>query len=144
MCGGLSLFDSSIPQSRHLEYCYHHRHSANFDRIFIATLKNIIPLPNKGLPLTSSSHPDNLEEFQPGARVLALYPDTTTFYRATVVSPPEGRSGKSKEGHYWIQFEDDGEMRHEVEKLGVLRVSPCFVMDTLGLDRMDVGEGEEE
>lgn len=47
------------------------------------TLKNIIPLPDRRLP---NSYPEH--DFAPGLAVLALYPDTTSFYRATIVSGP--------------------------------------------------------
>lgn len=55
----------------------------------------MIPLPDPDAPLTSPSHPNAYPVFNTGDTVMALYPDTSCFYRAEVtevVSPPrEGR-----------------------------------------------------
>lgn len=47
------------------------------------TLKAIIPLPEKGDPMTYLDY-----EFSPGTYVLACYPETTSFYRAIIQSGP--------------------------------------------------------
>jgi len=45
-------------------------------------------------------------EFSVGKKVLALYPSTTCFYEATIISPP---SKRRKENDYLVQFIDDEE-----------------------------------
>lgn len=57
--------------------------SAESNRKWNTTLKSIIPLPEKG---DERSYPDY--DFPPGSLVLACYPETTSFYRATVESGP--------------------------------------------------------
>ena len=42
------------------------------------------------------------------AQVLAVYPGTTTFYRATVVSAAR-RHKNGEFGDYAVEFEDDGD-----------------------------------
>ncbi|WVF68778.1 hypothetical protein IAT40_003550 [Kwoniella sp. CBS 6097] len=94
------------------------------------TLRSIIPLPDPDSPSHLSSHPSNLEDYGRGAQVLALYPDTTSFYRATVVAPPPPgtgnglgiRSGSSggessgKKGFYKLMFVDDDDNIQDVHK----------------------------
>nr|XP_019013025.1 uncharacterized protein I206_02522 [Kwoniella pini CBS 10737]OCF51806.1 hypothetical protein I206_02522 [Kwoniella pini CBS 10737] len=108
------------------------------------TLRSIIPLPDSNSPLNLSSNPINLEDFPKNSQVLALYPDTTSFYRATVISPPlpgtgnglgllnsknnsNGNNGKdyigSKKGVYRLMFVDDDDNVQEVAKDDVVAVS---------------------
>lgn len=100
-----------------------------------ARLRDILLLPDPdGLP-SSSSHPSNLEDFPRNTQVLALYPETTSFYRATVVSPPipgtgMGRTPRgaradagAKAGQYRLAFVDDGDSVWEVDKGFVIQVS---------------------
>lgn len=49
--------------------------------MFTTTLKSIIPLPDK--------HGKFMYDILQGSAVMALYPDTTSFYRAVIVSGPE-------------------------------------------------------
>lgn len=95
-------------------------------------LRSIILLPDPAAPTTSSAHPSNLDDFPRGSQVLALYPDTTSFYRATVVSAPAAGSGNrgqraadpaAKPGVYRLAFVDDGDHIHEVDKDLVVLVS---------------------
>ncbi|KAI8089902.1 SGF29 tudor-like domain-containing protein [Halteromyces radiatus] len=54
--------------------------------------------------------PDAIEhrpEFPPGRHVLALYPGTTCFYKAIVMSPPSKNKDNNAIGMYKVQFEDD-------------------------------------
>ncbi|KAK8858841.1 hypothetical protein IAR55_003071 [Kwoniella newhampshirensis] len=94
------------------------------------TLRSIIPLPDPTSPTHLSSHPSNLEDFPRDSQVLALYPDTTSFYRATVISAPipgtgnglgvKGGNGRAepgaKKGVYRLVFVDDDENVSEVQK----------------------------
>jgi SAGA-associated factor 29 len=45
---------------------------------------------------------ERIKEFSKGTQVLAMFPDTTSFYPATVVVPP-----KKKSPDYLLQFVDD-------------------------------------
>ncbi|WFD42942.1 hypothetical protein MPSI1_001593 [Malassezia psittaci] len=77
------------------------------------TLKSIAPLPNslETLPM---------DNYQPGSRVLALYPDTSCFYNATIqgggpalsASIPRARQQKREKdllhAPYQVMFDDDG------------------------------------
>lgn len=102
------------------------------------TLKNIILLPDPEAAPSVSSHPSNLQDFARGTQVLALYPDTTSFYRATVVSAPipgtgmgggvkGGSNGRpdpgAKSGTYRLSFVDDGDNVHDVSKLMVVQAN---------------------
>jgi len=73
-----------------------------------------------------------------GTQVLGLYPDTTSFYQATVKSAPlpgtgnglgvRGGNGRADPGavkrKYRLNFVDDGEKIHEIHKDSVILVSP--------------------
>ena len=107
---------------------------------FNTTLRSIIPLPDPKSSPNLSSHPSNLEDFPRGSTVLGLYPDTTSFYRATVVSAPIPGTGMglgvkngngrldpgAKKGMYRLAFVDDGDNVHEVNKDYVIIVSIIF------------------
>lgn len=96
------------------------------------TLRSIIPLPDPDSATHLSSHPSNLEDFPRDSIVLALYPDTTSFYRATVVAAPmpgtghglgirgQGANSKAdpgaKRGMYRLLFVDDDGNVQDVQK----------------------------
>ncbi|GAA5830705.1 hypothetical protein JCM3766R1_003397 [Sporobolomyces carnicolor] len=78
------------------------------------TLKSIIPLPDK---LDERSYPEH--PFPAGTSVLALYPETTSFYPAVIDSGPfaiASGTGKNKikDRIYKIRFEDDGDAIRDV------------------------------
>ncbi|GAA5913773.1 Sgf29p [Sporobolomyces salmoneus] len=78
------------------------------------TLKSIIPLPDKLDERTYPEHP-----FPSGTSVLALYPETTSFYPAIIDSGPyavASGTGKNKikDRIYKIRFEDDGDAIRDV------------------------------
>ncbi|KIM65922.1 hypothetical protein SCLCIDRAFT_111946 [Scleroderma citrinum Foug A] len=78
------------------------------------TLRAIIPLPDPEAPPNSAAHPSAYQEFPAGSIVMALYPDTSCFYRAEVIAiPSEGRSVSSK--YYKLKFEDDDDQEHSVQ-----------------------------
>ncbi|KAI9307270.1 SGF29 tudor-like domain-containing protein, partial [Cunninghamella echinulata] len=60
--------------------------------------RNVIPIPTAG-------DPDFLPEIHVGQDVLALYPGTTCFYRATVAQTPNKDMNQPKS--YKVKFEDD-------------------------------------
>lgn len=104
--------------------------------MYNTTLRSLIPLPDPDGPIHLSSHPRQLEDFPKGSTVLALYPDTTSFYRATVLAAPVPGTGMgngvrangvradkgAKEGAYILAFVDDGDNTHVVDKSLVIKV----------------------
>ncbi|KAH6912842.1 SGF29 tudor-like domain-containing protein [Coprinopsis sp. MPI-PUGE-AT-0042] len=74
----------------------------------IAAQKYVIPLPD---PKALSSN-----DFSVGSTVLALYPDTSCFYRAEVVATPKQMQATSgaKQPTYKLKFEDDDNQEHAV------------------------------
>jgi SAGA-associated factor 29 len=48
------------------------------------------------------------QNFPQGTTVLAVYPATTTFYRAVVVQQAR-RQGSGEYGDFLLEFEDDGD-----------------------------------
>ena len=49
----------------------------------------MIPLPDPEATRGTPAHPDSYPEFPTGSTVMALYPDTSCFYRAEVVASPK-------------------------------------------------------
>ncbi|KZT12024.1 uncharacterized protein LAESUDRAFT_719985 [Laetiporus sulphureus 93-53] len=87
------------------------------------TLRAIIPLPDPTAPPDSAAHLNAYPEFTAGSTVMALYPDTSCFYRAEVVASPRdlqpaGRAGSSSKHlalpMYRLKFEDDDDQVHSV------------------------------
>ena len=100
--------------------CFLLGHITAVDPIFAAssrkwntTLKSIIPLPEKG---DERTYPDY--DFPPGSLVLACYPETTSFYRATVESGP-----------HTLTF-GTGKVRTENALVVTCRASPDFACRT--------------
>jgi len=58
-------------------------------RIYKTTLKTILPLPDPDAPVGSPAHLNVYPEFPVGSTVMALYPDTSCFYRAEVIATPD-------------------------------------------------------
>ncbi|OAX44310.1 hypothetical protein K503DRAFT_765119 [Rhizopogon vinicolor AM-OR11-026] len=84
------------------------------------TLRAIIPLPDPNAPPTSAAHLNAYQEFPASSTVMALYPDTSCFYRAEVISSPRdlqpaGRGVSAKHiASYKLKFEDDDDQEHSV------------------------------
>ncbi|KAG2057723.1 hypothetical protein BDR06DRAFT_980753 [Suillus hirtellus] len=83
------------------------------------TLRAIIPLPDPNASPTSAAHLNAYQEFPAGSTVMALYPDTSCFYRAEVISPPRdvpgrGVTTKTIASYYQLKFEDDDDQEHSV------------------------------
>ncbi|KAI9573696.1 SGF29 tudor-like domain-containing protein [Boletus coccyginus] len=84
------------------------------------TLRAIIPLPDPNAVPNSAAHPNAYQEFPAGSTVMALYPDTSCFYRAEVIASPKdlqpsGRGTSSKHiSMYKLKFEDDDDQEHSV------------------------------
>ncbi|KIY69128.1 hypothetical protein CYLTODRAFT_421056 [Cylindrobasidium torrendii FP15055 ss-10] len=73
---------------------------------YITTLKSMIPLPDPAAFPGSPSSLDAYPQHREGATVLALYPDTSCFYRAKVLAGPTHNDGHFVT--YTLIFEDDG------------------------------------
>ncbi|KIP05359.1 hypothetical protein PHLGIDRAFT_108337 [Phlebiopsis gigantea 11061_1 CR5-6] len=80
------------------------------------TLRGIIPLPDMTAPPDSAAHLNAYPEFPTGSTVMALYPDTSCFYRAEVlVSPTDMAKDAAKQmPMYKLKFEDDDDQEHLV------------------------------
>lgn len=74
--------------------------SSQQPKIFTLSPKDVIPLPTS-LPDPNRKPPVEFEKKQP---VLALYPGSTCFYRATVIVPPSKRKGVNE---YLVEFDED-------------------------------------
>ncbi|KAG6820179.1 hypothetical protein H0H93_004310 [Arthromyces matolae] len=83
------------------------------------TLRAIIPLPDPNATPGSAAHISCYPTFAGGATVLALYPDTSCFYRAEVIEPPKDIHPKGNwppkyMPTYKLKFEDDDNQEHTV------------------------------
>ena len=56
--------------------------------MYTTAARFLIPLPDPNASPNSAAHPSQYPELSKGTVVLALYPDTTAFYRAEVVTTP--------------------------------------------------------
>ncbi|KAJ3343287.1 hypothetical protein HDU83_005722 [Entophlyctis luteolus] len=54
------------------------------------------------------------KEYPENHTVLALYPNTTCFYKAFVVVPPSKNTSGPTAGHYLVRFDDDGDQNQPV------------------------------
>jgi len=86
-------------------------------------LRSIIPLPDPSAPANSPTHPNAYPYYTAGSVVMGLYPDTSCFYRAVVVTGPKdpqpgGRTVLSNKNSpmYRLKFEDDDD---QVRAVGV-------------------------
>jgi len=84
---------------------------------------SIIPLPDKDASPGSPAHLSAYQEFPTGATVMALYPDTSCFYRAEVIASPkdiptQGRGSGTT--YYKLKFEDDDDQEHLVSAAEVV------------------------
>ncbi|TDL22219.1 hypothetical protein BD410DRAFT_788950 [Rickenella mellea] len=89
-------------------------------QMYQATLKDFIPLPDPDAPPNGPAHPNGYPEFPTGSTVMALYPDTSCFYRAEVIQgprdPQNARTVPSSKlsSVYRLRFEDDDDQVHSV------------------------------
>ena len=71
-------------------------------RVYSGTIKNMVPLPDIEAPFNHMSHPNQYPVFATGSTVLALYPDTSCFYRAEVIEVlPGGRDTQTGKVSIW-------------------------------------------
>ncbi|GLB38540.1 putative SGF29 tudor-like domain containing protein [Lyophyllum shimeji] len=89
--------------------------------VYNTTLRAIIPLPDPNAPPGSPAHVNAYQEFPAGATVMALYPDTSCFYRAEVIATPKEMNPRAASAPsskymptYKLKFEDDDNQEHTV------------------------------
>lgn len=71
--------------------------------------KHVYRLPQKYvIPLPKTASVRQSQNFPVGTSVLAVYPNTTTFYKAKVVQPAR-RLPNAEYGEFVLEFEDDGD-----------------------------------
>lgn len=58
-------------------------------RKYTAGIRSIVPLPDPNVPPNHPSHLNSYPEFPARSTVMALYPDTSCFYRAEVLASPK-------------------------------------------------------
>ncbi|THH27998.1 hypothetical protein EUX98_g6199 [Antrodiella citrinella] len=87
------------------------------------TLRAVIPLPDPNAQPDSAEHLNAYPLFTAGSIVMALYPDTSCFYRAEVIASPKdvqpgNRNAPSSKQTavpiYKLKFEDDDDQEHVV------------------------------
>lgn len=99
-------------------------------------MRSLFPLPDLNADPRSPTHPNAYEDFPQGTRVLAIYPDTSSFYRGIVRHPPipgtasghpvaKATSG-SLPGKYIVEFDDDNNQQQVVNWDLVFEVGLCF------------------
>jgi len=72
------------------------------------------------LPTSEPTAYSHYNEFKAGSSVLALYPDTTCFYKAYVATPPsQSNPNPSHRRDYMIEFEDENEVTGRSEPMRV-------------------------
>ena len=67
--------------------CTHHS-IFSLCRMYSTSSCSLIPLPDPNTSLNLAAHPSQYPELSKGTVILVLYPDTTTFYHAEVVTTP--------------------------------------------------------
>ncbi|KAG6852788.1 hypothetical protein C0991_009125 [Blastosporella zonata] len=87
--------------------------------LYNTTLRAIIPLPDPNASPGSPAHISSYQTFSAGATVMALYPDTSCFYRAEVIAAPKemhpkGALPSKYMPTYKLKFEDDDNQEHTV------------------------------
>jgi SAGA-associated factor 29 len=99
-------------------------------------MRSLFPLPDLNADPRSPTHPNAYEDFPPGTRVLAIYPDTSSFYRGIVRHPPipgtasghpvPKATAGSLDGKYIVEFDDDNNQQQIVNWDVVFEVSRPF------------------
>ncbi|KAH7102539.1 SGF29 tudor-like domain-containing protein [Auriculariales sp. MPI-PUGE-AT-0066] len=87
---------------------------------FPATLKNIVPLPDIEAPNAWQGYP----VYPKHTRVIAQYPDTTSFYPAQIISGRHQPSPLIKYETYSLEFDDDEGQEKKVPAHRVVVVPP--------------------
>jgi SAGA-associated factor 29 len=78
-------------------------------QVYVAMSKLLVPLPDQGALPGSPAHLSSYPIFPVNSTVLALYPDTSCFYRAEVIEAPTDISSASSkyDPTYKVRFDDD-------------------------------------
>ncbi|KZV73713.1 hypothetical protein PENSPDRAFT_269702 [Peniophora sp. CONT] len=78
--------------------------------LYKTTVQKIRPLADPDAPANSPTHLNAYPDHPAGSIVLALYPDTSCFYRAQVIAGLRESQGQT----YQVKFEDDDDQQHTV------------------------------
>ncbi|KAJ3425414.1 saga-associated factor 29 [Anaeramoeba flamelloides] len=82
--------------------------------------RDVVPLPN-----TLSANHIKSTEFSSGSKVLAIYPETTTFYPAKVLKSPKDRSTSTYQTHYYLlKFDGDTIPKHDIYARWIIPSNP--------------------
>lgn len=83
--------------------------------------KHVYRLPQKYvIPLPKTASVRQSQNFPVGTSVLAVYPNTTTFYKAKVVQPAR-RLPNAEYGEFVLEFEDDGDADGQAHRAVLFR-----------------------
>ncbi|KAJ3093791.1 hypothetical protein HDU96_002026 [Phlyctochytrium bullatum] len=77
---------------------------------YVFPAKLVIPIPAK----------PHQPEFPVGHIVLALYPNSSCFYKAIVVKPPSKNEDEDAPGMYVVKFDDDNNHERYIDPINVL------------------------
>ena len=81
------------------------------------TLRHMIPVPDPNASLSHTSHPQNYPDYPTGAKVLGLFPDTTSFYEAVVVGREKAKGGVKD---YKLMFQEDDNQTRTISAADVI------------------------
>ncbi|CDZ98577.1 phosphoprotein phosphatase [Phaffia rhodozyma] len=83
------------------------------NRLTNTTFKTLIPLPDPTVPANHPSHPNAYAPHPVGSFVMAIFPDTTSFYKAVVRGSVKAKpTGLAK---YLVTFDDDDNQVREMD-----------------------------
>ncbi|KAI8579301.1 hypothetical protein K450DRAFT_272084 [Umbelopsis ramanniana AG] len=95
-------------------------HVEDVDQDETGTRQKYLVPPKNVIPIPSVAEVRQLPEIPAHTDVLALYPGTTCFYNAIVVTPPSKNKDSASTGQYKVQFEDDNDETKVVTPIHVL------------------------
>ncbi|GAB5589648.1 hypothetical protein Unana1_04548 [Umbelopsis nana] len=95
-------------------------HVEDVDQDETGTRQKYMVPPKNVIPIPSVAEVRQLPEIPAHTDVLALYPGTTCFYNAIVITPPSKNKDASTQGCYKVQFEDDNDETKVVTAIHVL------------------------
>ncbi|CAO3660542.1 unnamed protein product [Umbelopsis vinacea] len=100
-------------------------HVEDVDQDETGTRQKYMVPPKNVIPIPAVAEVRQLPEIPSHTDVLALYPGTTCFYNAIVITPPSKNKDAATQGCYRVQFEDDNDETKVVTAIHVLeKVKP--------------------
>ncbi|CAM0140136.1 hypothetical protein VKS41_005839 [Umbelopsis sp. WA50703] len=98
-------------------------HVEDVDQDETGTRQKYLVPPKNVIPIPSVAEVRQMPEIPAHTDVLALYPGTTCFYNAIVITPPSKNKDAASAGCYKVQFEDDNDETKVVTAIHVLEKS---------------------